>query len=84
MPVSVSVDTFQTGMIPDPALALAVQRTFDLRPSSIITQLELWQPRYASLAAYGHYGRNDVALPWEITEHQTELIRAVEKLNAGK
>lgn len=84
VPVSVSVDSFQTGTIPDPALALAVQRTFDLRPSSIITQLELLEPRYASLAAYGHYGRNDIALPWEITEHQSELIRAVEKLNAGK
>lgn len=83
-PVGVSVDTFQTGSLSDAVLATAVQRTFDLRPSRIIDQLELWQPRYTSLAAYGHYGRNDIAMPWEITKHQVELRRAVDKLNGGK
>ena len=79
-PVSIAVDTFHTGTLPDSKLALAVQRTFDLRPGSITQQLQLQKPLYSPLAAYGHYGRIDVLLPWECINKKDELLCAAQKL----
>ena len=65
-PVSVLCDTFGTGKVSDEKIAQAVRRTFDMRPAAIIKQLDLRRPIYKQTAAYGHFGRNDVSLPWEI------------------
>ena len=64
-PVSVFVDSYGTGAFSDDKLAEIVNKVFDLRPAAIIRNLELKQPIYAQTAAYGHFGRNDLNLPWE-------------------
>ena len=64
-PVSVLVDTFGTGAVADERIESAVAETFDLRPAAIIQDLQLRRPIYQQLAAYGHMGRTDLALPWE-------------------
>ena len=64
-PVSVMVDTFGTGIMPDDQIAELVAKTFDLRPAAIIERLQLRRPIYAQVASYGHFGRNDLDLPWE-------------------
>ena len=64
-PVSVLVDTFGTGTLPDETLAGIVNGCFDMRPASIIRALDLLRPIYKKTAAYGHFGRTDVDLPWE-------------------
>jgi S-adenosylmethionine synthetase len=64
-PVSVRVDTFGTGAVPDLELEEAVEKTFDLRPAAIIRDLDLRRPIYRQTAAYGHFGRSDLDLPWE-------------------
>ena len=74
-PVSVRVDTFGTGMVEDSKLEQAVERVFDLRPGAIIRDLDLRRPIYRQLAAYGHFGRDDLDLPWERTD-RTEQLRA--------
>ncbi len=73
-PVSVMVDTFNTGKYSDEALSDAVQKVFDLRPAAIIEKLSLRRPIYRQTAAYGHFGRTDVELPWEKTDKTEELI----------
>jgi S-adenosylmethionine synthetase len=67
-PVSISVDSFGTGAIPDAEIQKLVERHFDLRPSGIISALDLWQPVYQQTATYGHFGREDLDLPWERTD----------------
>ena len=64
-PVSVFVDTYGTGVIADEKLAAIVDEVFDLRPASIISYLDLRRPIYEQTAAYGHFGRPDLDLPWE-------------------
>jgi len=64
-PVSIHVETFGTGRLPDEQLAQIVKRTFDLRPAAIIEKLDLRRPIYRQTAAYGHFGRPDLDLPWE-------------------
>ena len=64
-PVSVFVDSFGTGALSDEALAGIVEKEFDLRPAAIIRELDLKRPIYAQTAAYGHFGRADLDLPWE-------------------
>ena len=64
-PVSVRVDTFGTGTVDDERLEQAVEQVFDLRPAAIIRDLDLRRPIYRQLAAYGHFGRDDLDLPWE-------------------
>ena len=66
-PVSVLVDTFGTGRLPDEEIAEIVQKEFDLRPTSIIKTLDLRKPIYRKLAAYGHMGREDLGVKWEDT-----------------
>ena len=65
-PVSISINTFDTGKVSEARLVEAVRKHFDLRPAGIIKMLDLKQPIYRQTAAYGHFGRTDVLLPWEI------------------
>ena len=74
-PVSVRVDTFGTGAVSDEALEAAVDKVFDLRPTAIINRLDLRRPIYRQTAAYGHFGRPDLELPWEKTD-MVEAIKA--------
>ncbi len=64
-PVSLYVNTFGTGVIPDVELEILIRKHFDLRPAAIIRTLDLRRPIYQQVAAYGHFGRNDLNLPWE-------------------
>lgn len=64
-PVSISVDTFGTGKVSEEQLVNAIEQLFDLRPAGIIKMLDLRKPMYQPTAAYGHFGRNDLDLPWE-------------------
>ena len=74
-PVSVMVDTFGTGKFSDNEIAAAVDQIFDLRPASIIKNLELRKPIYRQLAAYGHMGREDLGVRWEDTD-KVEALKA--------
>ena len=76
-PVSVMVNTFGTGKVSDEALEKAVKQVFDLRPAAIIQALDLCRPIYRQLAAYGHMGREDLAVAWEKTDRAEALRRAV-------
>ncbi len=67
-PTSVMVDTFGTGKIADEKLVEMIRENFDLRPAGIIKMLDLRRPIYRATAAYGHFGRDDVSLPWEATD----------------
>lgn len=67
-PVSLMVDTFGTGKIPDRDIEVLVRQHFDLRPKGIIQMLDLLAPRYAKTAAYGHFGRTDDSFTWEKTD----------------
>ncbi|MBR2731878.1 MAG: methionine adenosyltransferase [Clostridia bacterium] len=75
-PVSVFVDTFGTGVIPDTEIALLVRREFDLTPAGIIAAFDLRRPIYRQLAALGHIGRTDLDLPWERTDRAAALKAA--------
>lgn len=72
-PTSIGVDTFGTGKLSDTKLVEVVRENFDLRPAGIIKMLDLRRPIYKQTAAYGHFGRNDVNLPWEKTDKAEEL-----------
>lgn len=73
-PLSVNVETFGTGSIPDEKIADLILRHFDLRPGAIIRDLKLRRPIYRQLAAYGHFGRDDLDLPWEHTDKAEALL----------
>ena len=64
-PTSVMVDTFGTGRLSDEKLVEIIRENFDLRPAGIIKMLDLRRPIYKQTAAYGHFGRHDLDLPWE-------------------
>jgi S-adenosylmethionine synthetase len=81
-PLSVRIDTFGTGVVDDIALANAVNQVFDLRPGMIIRELNLRRPLYRQVAAYGHFGRNDLNLPWEETNKVAALQKAIEGLQS--
>lgn len=72
-PTSVMVDTFGTGKMSDNRLVEIIRENFDLRPAGIIRMLDLRRPIYRQTAAYGHFGRNDVSLPWERTDRVEQL-----------
>ncbi len=76
-PVSVRIDTFGTGRIADEELSEVVQQVFDLRPAAIIRDLDLRRPIYRQTAAYGHFGRSDLDLPWERTDRTDALLAKV-------
>jgi len=73
-PLSVNVETFGTGTIPDERIAELIDEHFDLRPGAIIRDLDLRRPIYRQTAAYGHFGRDDLDLPWERTD-KAEILR---------
>jgi S-adenosylmethionine synthetase len=74
-PINVSIETFGTGAIPNDKIAELIAEHFDLRPGAIIHDLELRNPIYAQTASYGHFGRDDVDLPWERTDRASLLRR---------
>ena len=76
-PVSIMVDTFGTGKLFDDKIAEIIQEHFDLRPAAIIKNLNLWQPIYRNIAAYGHFGRTDINLPWERLDKVSELKKYI-------
>jgi len=73
-PVSISVDTFNTSKLDESVLVSLIRKHFDLRPAGIIKELDLRKPIYKQVAAYGHFGRNDLNLPWEQT-NKAELLK---------
>lgn len=73
-PVSIRIDTFGTGKVPEDKLVELVQKHFDLRPAGIIKELNLRRPIYKQTAAYGHFGRTDIDLTWERTD-KAEILR---------
>jgi S-adenosylmethionine synthetase len=78
-PVSIMINTFGSGLIPDEKIAEIVNKLFDLRPEAIIEKLDLRRPIYRQIAAYGHFGRNDLDLPWENTD-MADKIKAYAKI----
>ncbi len=72
-PVSISVNTFGTGTVSDDELVKKIEENFDLRPAGIIKMLDLRRPIYKQTAAYGHFGRTDIDLPWEKTDKAEAL-----------
>lgn len=79
-PLSVNVETFGTGCVPDEKISALIQAHFDLRPGAIIRDLNLRRPIYRQVANYGHFGRDDLVLPWEQTD-KAELLRDAAGLN---
>ena len=75
-PVSLMVNTFGTSRIPEEDIENLVRKHFDMRPAAIISQLDLKRPIYKDTAAFGHFGRTDVNLPWEKTDKADMLKRA--------
>ena len=73
-PVSVLVDTFGTNKVPESVIAELIEKHFDLRPSTIIEKFDLRRPIYKNTAAYGHFGREDLNLPWEMTD-KADVLR---------
>jgi S-adenosylmethionine synthetase len=72
-PISFSVESFGTGRIPDERIQEIIRHTFDLRPAAIIDALDLRRPIYRQTAAYGHFGRPELDLPWERTDKAESL-----------
>ena len=78
-PLSIHVDTFGTGVVSEEVLVDLIEKHFDLRPAAIIRDLDLRRPIYKQVAAYGHFGRPELDLPWEKTDKAEALRRAVNK-----
>ncbi|MBQ6934282.1 MAG: methionine adenosyltransferase [Clostridia bacterium] len=76
-PVSIMVETFGTSTVPVEKITAAVEKTFDLRPKAIIETLDLRKPIYKKLAAYGHMGREDLGVKWELTDKVDELRKNI-------
>jgi len=76
-PVSVMADTFGTGVVSDEEITKLVTENFDLRPAAIIRDLDLRKPIYRQVASYGHFGREDLNLPWEKTDKADILKRQI-------
>jgi S-adenosylmethionine synthetase len=72
-PVSIAVDTFGTGSVEEEKIVGIINQVFDLRPAAIIDSLDLRRPIYKQTAAYGHFGRTDVDLPWEHLDKVDEI-----------
>jgi len=78
-PLSVDVDSFGTGKIPDEKISRIIRKVFDLRPGMLIKNLGLRRPLYRQVAAYGHFGRSDLDLPWERTD-KVQNLRKLAKI----
>lgn len=79
-PISIHIDTFGTGKCSEDKLIKAINKVFDLRPGAIISNLDLRKPIYKQVAAYGHFGRDDVRLPWEDLNKVDELVNVMLKM----
>ena len=77
-PTSIMVDTFGTGKLGNDKLVEIIRENFDLRPAGIIKMLDLRRPIYKQTAAYGHFGRNDLDLPWEKLDRVDVLKKYLE------
>ena len=75
-PISVSIETYGTGQVSDERILGLIEEHFDLRPAAIIDNLDLRRPIYQQTAAYGHFGRPDLDLPWERTDIAPALASA--------
>src|SRR5206468_1850246 len=80
-PTSIAVETFGTGTVSEDELLTLVRRHFDLRPGAIIDRMDLRRPIYLPTAAYGHFGRDDLRVPWELTD-KVEALRADSSVRA--
>lgn len=78
-PVSILVDSFGTGRLPDEKLSELVEKHFDLRPAAIIRDLDLRRPIYRQVAAYGHFGRTDIEVPWEQLDKVDALRKEIQE-----
>lgn len=76
-PLSINIDTYGTGKLPDEKIIQLVKKVFDLRPGMLIKNLKLRRPIYQQVAAYGHFGRNDLDLPWEKLNKINELKKSL-------
>src|SRR5690606_4548758 len=74
-PLSISIETFGTGTVPDDVIVALIKEHFDMRPAAIIRDLDLLRPIYRQVAAYGHFGRDDLDVPWERTD-KADTLRA--------
>jgi S-adenosylmethionine synthetase len=83
-PVSIAVETFGTEAVAVEQIERAVAETFDLRPAGIIRALDLRRPIFEQTAAYGHFGRTDLDVPWEKTDKADRLRAAVGAAAAGR
>ncbi len=81
-PLSISVETFGTGAVTDDEIVSLITQFFDLRPGAIIRDLNLRRPIYRQIAAYGHFGRDDLDLPWERAD-KAELLRQAARVQVG-
>ena len=77
-PMSILVETFGTNKVEESKIIEAVRKVFDLRPAAIIRDLDLRRPIYKQTAAYGHFGRTDLDLPWERTDRVEALLAAIQ------
>jgi S-adenosylmethionine synthetase len=82
-PTSIAVETFDTGRLAEDELLRLVRQHFDLRPAAIIHNLDLRRPIYRQTAAYGHFGRDDLQLPWERTDHAEALRESVPAMSTS-
>ena len=80
MPLSINVETFGTGTIEDKNISELISEVFDLRPGAIIRDLDLRRPIYRPTASYGHFGRDDLDLPWERTDRIDALQASANRL----
>ncbi len=80
-PTSIMVETFGTGKIEDSKIVEVIRKNFDLRPAGIIKMLDLRRPIYKQTAAYGHFGRIDLDLPWEKLDKVDDLKKALNNYN---
>jgi S-adenosylmethionine synthetase len=72
-PLSIAIETFGTGRIPDDKIVELIRKHFDMRPAAIIRDLDLRKPQFRQVAAYGHFGRNDLSVAWERTDKAASL-----------
>ena len=77
--MSILVDSFVTGRLPDEKLSELVEKHFDLRPAAIIRDLDLRRPIYRQVAAYGHFGRTDIEVPWEQLDKVDALRKEIQE-----
>jgi len=77
------IETFGTGRIPDEQILRLIEEHFDLRPAAIVENLDLKRPIYSQTAAYGHFGRDDLDVPWERTDKADLLSQAVREVSGA-